>query len=68
MHIRGIPWWLSGKEPVCSAGDVGSIPESGRSSREGDGNPFQYLCLGNPINRGAWWAAVHGVTKESHTT
>ena len=68
MHIRGIPWWLSGKEPVCSAGDVGSIPESGRSSREGNGNPFQYSCLGNPINRGAWWAAVHGVTKESHTT
>ena len=66
--MRGIPWWLTGKEPVCSAGDVGSVPESGRSSREGNGNPFQYSCLENPINRGAWWATVHGVTKESHTT
>ena len=53
---------LSGFLPA-SAGDVGSIPGSGRSPGEGNGNPFQYSCLGNPIDRGAWWATVHGVTK-----
>ena len=44
---------------------VGSIPESGRSPGRGHGNPFQYSYLGNPMDRGAWWATVHGVTKES---
>ena len=48
---------------VGGAGDVGSIPGSGRSSGEGNGNPLQYSCLGNPMDRGAWWAAVHGVAK-----
>ena len=43
--------------------DVGSIPRSGRSPGEGNGNPLQYPCLENSINRGAWWATVHGVTK-----
>ena len=50
------------------AGDVrhmGSIPELGRSPGRGHGNPFQYSYLGNPMDRGAWWATVHGVTKES---
>ena len=47
-------------------GDAGSIPRSGRSLRGGNGNPLQYSCLENPINRGAWHATVHGVTK-SHT-
>ena len=42
----------------ANAGDVGSIPQSGRSSGEGNGNPLQYLCLGNPMDRGAWWATV----------
>ena len=46
----------------ASAGDVGSIPGSGRPPGEGNGNPLQYSCLGNPIDR-AWWAIVHGVTK-----
>ena len=49
------------------AGDVGSIPESGRSPEGGNGNPFQYYCLENPMDRGAWWATVHGVEKESDT-
>ena len=51
--------------PPASAGDAGSIPRLERSPGEGNGNPFQYFCLGNPIDRGAWWATVHGVTKES---
>ena len=61
----GLPWWLSGKEPSCNAGDMGSIPKSGRSPGEGSGNPLQYSCLGSPMNRGAWRATVHGVSKES---
>jgi len=48
--------------------DVGSIPGSGRSPREGNGNPLQYSCLENPMDRGAWWATVHGVSKESNMT
>ena len=51
-----------------AAGDLGSIPGSGRSPGEGNGNPLQYSCLGNPMDRGAWWATVHGVAKESDTT
>ena len=43
---------------------MGLIPELGRSLEEGNGNPFQYSCLGNPMDRGTWWAIVHGVTKE----
>ena len=43
--------------------DMGSIPGSGRSHEEGNGNPLQYSCPGNPIDRGAWWATVHGATK-----
>ena len=49
----------------ANAGDAVLIPGSGRSSREGNGNPLQHSCLGNPIDRGAWRATVHGVTKES---
>ena len=62
----GLPWWLSGKESACRAGAIGdtdSIPGSGRSSREGHGNPLQYSCLENLMDRGPWWATVHGVTK-----
>ena len=51
------------KESACIAGDPGSIPGSGRSSGEGNGNPLQYSCLENPIDRAAWWATVHGVAK-----
>ena len=51
------------KKPPASAGDVGSIPGSRRSHGRGDGNPLQYPCLENPVDRGAWWATVHGVTE-----
>ena len=50
----------------ASAGDVGSIPGSGRSSGGGNGNPLQYTCLENPMDRGAWWATVHGVKRVGH--
>ena len=53
----------NGKESACSAGDPGSIPWLGRSPGEGNGNPLQYSCLGNSMDRGAWQAMVHGVTK-----
>ena len=56
------------KNPPANAGDLGSIPGSGRSPGEGNVNPFRYYCLENPMNRGAWQATVHGVTKESDTT
>ena len=59
-----LPWWLSGKESACSAGDMGLIPEYGRSPGERNGNPLQYSCLGNPTDKEAWWAIVHWVTKE----
>jgi len=47
----------------CNAEDPSSIPGSGRSPGEGSGNPLQYSCLGNPMDRGAWWATVHGIAK-----
>ena len=46
-----------------NAADPGSIPGSGRSPGEGNGNPLQYSCLENPMDRGAWWATIHGVAK-----
>ena len=52
-----------GKESACSAGNTGSILESGRSPGEGNGYPLQYSCLENSMDRGAWWATVHGVAK-----
>ena len=51
------------KESACSAGDVGWIPGSRRFPGERNGNSLQYSCLGNSMDRGAWWATVHGVTK-----
>ena len=66
--LSRFPWWLSGKELACNAGDAGSIPGSGRFPGEGIGNPLQLSCLGNPLDRGAWQAAVHGVAKVSDTT
>ena len=63
------------KESACNVGDPGSIPGSGRFPGEGNGNPLQYSCLENTMDRGAWWATVHGVTKSwtqlsmrTHTT
>ena len=54
------------KESACNAGDLGLIPGSGRFSGEGNGNPFQYSCLENPMDRGAWSATVQGVTGVEH--
>ena len=51
------------KASACHVGDPGLIPGLGRSPGEGNGNPLQYSCLENPMDRGAWWAAVHRVTK-----
>ena len=51
------------KASACNAGNQGLIPGSGRSPGEGNGNPLQYSCLENPVDRGAWLATVHGVTK-----
>ena len=62
------PRWLSGKESSYNAGDMGSIPGSGRAPGEGNGNPFQYFCLRNPIDRGAWRVTILGVTKELDMT
>ena len=56
------------KNLPSNAGDVGSVPGLGRSPGEGNGNPLQCSCLGNPMDRGAWRATVHGVTKESDMT
>ena len=62
----GFPGSSVSKESACSAGDPGLIPGSGRSSGEGNGNPLQYSCLENPIDRGAWQAAAHGVIRVGH--
>ena len=59
----GFPGGLDGKKFVCNAGDLGLIPGSGRIPGEGDGYPLQYFCLETSMDRGAWWATVHGVTK-----
>ena len=60
---RGFPGGSEGKESACSTGDLGLIPGLGRSPGEGNGYPLQYSCLGNPLNREAWRAPVHGVAK-----
>ena len=71
MHRPGLPWLLRSKESACNAGNTGDLsltPGSERSPGEGNGNPLQYSCLENPMDRGAWGATVHGVAKESDTT
>ena len=67
IYNSGFPGGSDGKASACNAGDLGSIPESGRSPGEGNGNPLQCSCLENPRDGGAWWAAVHGAA-ESDTT
>ena len=59
----GFPCSSVGKESACSAVDPGLILGLGRSPGEGNGNPLQYSCLENPMDRGAWWTVVHGFTK-----
>ena len=59
----GSPGGSEVKASACNAGDLGSIPGSGRSPGEGNGNLLQYSCLENPMDGGAWWATVHGVAK-----
>ena len=56
-------WASLVKNLLASAGDAGSIPDPGKSPGEENGNSLQYSCLGNPIDRGVWWATVHGVGK-----
>ena len=61
--LTGFSGGSDGKESTCNVGDPGSIPGSGRSPGEENGNPLQYSCMKNPMDRGAWWATVHGVAK-----
>ena len=64
--MKGPPRWCSGKESACNTGDIadrGLIPSLGRSPRVGNGNPLQYSCLENFMDRGVWWATFLGVTK-----
>ena len=63
MIVKMNPGGSDGKVSAYNAGDLGSIPGSGRSPGEGNGYPLQDSCLENPMDRGAWWAIVHGVTK-----
>ena len=62
LYIK-LPGGSDGKESACNSGDLGSIHGSGKSSGEKNGQPFQYSCLENSMNRGAWWATVRGVAK-----
>ena len=65
-HVKGLPQWFNTKESTDNAGDAGDmglILGLGRSPGEGNGNPLQYYCLENPMDRVAWRATVHGVTK-----
>ena len=62
--MRELPGSSVGRESACNVGDIGSLPGLGRSPGEGNGNPLQYSCLENPMDRGVWWATVHGVAKD----
>ena len=63
INRRGFPGGSDGKESACNAGDLGSIPGLGRSPGGENGNPLQYSCLENSMDRGTWQATVHGVVK-----
>ena len=62
-NLRGFPGGSAVKASAWNAGDPGSLPGSGRSPGEGNGNPLQYSCLENPMEGGAWWATVYGLAK-----
>ena len=66
MTELGFPGGSDGKDIACNMGDPGSISGSGRFPKEGNGNPLQYSCLENPMDRGAWQATVHGVARVGH--
>ena len=66
LLIEDFPGGSMVKNPPANARHTGSIPESGRSPGEGNGNPLQYSCLGNPMDRGSWQATVHGVARVRH--
>ena len=71
LRLWGFPGGSVVKNPPTNVGDIrdaGSILGAGRFPGEGNGNPLQDSCLVNPVDRGAWWATVHGVAKESDTT
>ena len=68
LKSLGFPGGSDGKESACNVGYKGSVLRSGRSPGGGNGNPLQYSCLENPLDRGAWWATVHGGPKELNTT
>ena len=61
--MKGLPWWLRWLRICLQYRGLGLIPELGRSPREGNGNPLWYFCLENPMDRGIWWATVHGVAE-----
>ena len=63
FHLMGFPGSSDGKDSAYNTGDLGSIPVLGISPGGGHGNPHQYSCLEKPVDRGAWWVTVHGVTK-----
>ena len=63
FDFKGFPGGSVGKVSACNVGDLGSIPRSGRSPGEGNGYPLQYSCLGNSMDKGAWWATDHGFRK-----
>ena len=66
MVLWGFPGGAEVKVSACNVGDLGSIPGSGRSPGEGNGNPLQYSRLENPMDRGAWWATVHRSQRVGH--
>ena len=66
MRFLGFPRSSLSKESACNARDLGSIPGLGRSPGEGNGNPLQYSCLENPMDRAAWRTTVHGVARVGH--
>ena len=65
--MLGFPGGSDSKASACNEGDLGSIPGLGRSPGEGNGNPFQYSCLENSMDGGAWWTTVHGVAESDMT-
>ena len=69
LHIKGFPGGSDSKESACKSRRHGLIPGLGKSPGEGNGNPLQYSCLENPMDKGTWWTpTIHGVTKELDMT